>query len=64
LNSDMTIGKLAVLLAVSSNNEENKIFKKGEELGYKLFKGRVGQMTPRRSKQLSKPLLKLEGLPK
>jgi hut operon positive regulator len=44
LNSDMTIGKLAVLLAVSSNNEENKIFKKGEELGYKLFKGRAGSM--------------------
>ncbi len=33
MNSDMTIGKLAVLLAVSSNNEENEIFKKGEELG-------------------------------
>ncbi len=44
LSDEMTIGKLAVLLAASTNDEESGLFKKGEELGYKLFKGRVGSM--------------------
>ena len=41
---EITIGKLAVLLAVSSDAEEKEILQKGEQAGYKLFKGRVGSM--------------------
>jgi len=44
LFEEITIGKLAVLLAISSDAEEKEVFQKGEQAGYKLFKGRVGSM--------------------
>ena len=42
--SDITIGKLAVMLALCSENEEKGFFQRGEKLGYKLYKGRAGSM--------------------
>jgi len=44
LSSKITIGKLSVLLALSSQSEEKELYDKGEKLGYKLFKGRAGSM--------------------
>jgi hut operon positive regulator len=44
LSNDITIGKLSVLLALSSESEEKEFYDKGEKLGYKLFKGRAGSM--------------------
>ncbi|MEW6661060.1 MAG: HutP family protein [Bacillota bacterium] len=38
------IGKLAVLLVVSSGEDEQRLFKQAEEAGFKVCKGRVGSM--------------------
>lgn len=38
------IGKLAVLLVVSSGEDEQRLLKQAEEAGFKVCKGRVGSM--------------------
>ena len=44
MSDTITIGKLSVLLALSSESEEKELYDRGEKLGYKLFKGRAGSM--------------------
>jgi len=47
MSGQITIGKLAVLLAVSSaGEEEQRAMEVAEKADYKYFKGRVGSMDP------------------
>lgn len=44
MKQEMSLGKLATLLVLLSGEEEKSVSKLGQELGYKLYKGRVGSM--------------------
>jgi hut operon positive regulator len=44
MKGSVKLGKLSALLALSSEEEEQAIYKMGRELGYKMYKGRVGSM--------------------
>lgn len=40
----LSIGKIAVLYAISTKTEGEEIYKKASKLGYRLYKGSVGSM--------------------
>ncbi|HVI42912.1 MAG TPA: HutP family protein [Anaerovoracaceae bacterium] len=40
----LSIGKIAVLYAISTKSEGEEIYKKASEMGYRLYKGSVGSM--------------------
>lgn len=42
----LSIGKLAVLLATSSGEDERRLVRQSEEAGFKVCKGRVGSVGP------------------
>lgn len=44
MSMEITIGKLAVSLAVSSAAEEQQLMQIAEKAGYRYYKGRVGSM--------------------
>jgi len=44
MNGTISLGKMASLLVLLSGEYENAIIKKGQEQGYKLYKGKVGSM--------------------
>jgi hut operon positive regulator len=49
VSGEITIGKLAVLLAASSaGDEEQQLMRMAEKADYKYFKGRVGSMDPQK----------------
>lgn len=40
----LSIGKIAILYAISTKSEGEEIYKKASEMGYRLYKGSVGSM--------------------
>lgn len=56
------LGKLALLLVLGSEEEKNKLVKIGTELGYQLYKGKVGSMDSTKIFAAVETAAKKEGL--
>ncbi len=62
MNESIKLGKLALLLVLGSEEEKNKLAKIGIELGYKLYKGKVGSMDSTKIFAAVETAAKKEGL--
>lgn len=48
MGTDLTIGKLAVLLVVSTPEEEQQLLQVAVRAGYRIYQGRAGSMDPQK----------------
>lgn len=58
----LSIGKIAVLYAISTKSEGEEIYKKASEMGYRLYKGSVGSMDSAKIFAAVETAAKKEGL--
>lgn len=58
----LSIGKIAVLLAISTKSEETDIIKRAAKMGYQLYKGNVGSMDSSKIFAAVETAAKKEGL--
>ncbi|WP_027366102.1 HutP family protein [Desulfotruncus alcoholivorax] len=64
MNGSMKLGKIASLLALSSVEDEKELYQIGADLGYKLYKGKVGSMDSTKIFAAVETAAKKEGLVK
>jgi len=64
MGGSMKLGKIASLLALSSSEDEGELYQIGTELGYKLYKGKVGSMDSTKIFAAVETAAKKEGLVK
>ncbi|WP_371363573.1 Hut operon positive regulatory protein [Sporomusa rhizae] len=62
VDKNITLGKLAVLSVMYSGEDESALQKKGRELGYRLYKGKVGSMDSSKIFAAVETAAKKEGL--
>lgn len=58
----LSIGKIAVLYAISTKSEGEEIYQKASEMGYRLYKGSVGSMDSAKIFAAVETAAKKEGL--
>jgi len=58
----LSIGKIAVLYAISTKSEGEEIYNKASEMGYRLYKGSVGSMDSAKIFAAVETAAKKEGL--
>ena len=58
----LSIGKIAVLYAISTKSEGEEIYKKASEMGYRLYRGSVGSMDSAKIFAAVETAAKKEGL--
>ncbi|MCG8401942.1 MAG: transcriptional regulator [Firmicutes bacterium] len=62
VHKSMKLGKLALLLVLGSEDDRKKLEKIGAELGYRLYKGKVGSMDSTKIFAAVETAAKKEGL--
>jgi len=58
----LSIGKIAILYAISTKNEGEEIYKKASDMGYRLYRGSVGSMDSAKIFAAVETAAKKEGL--